>query len=231
VRVIVFDVIETLLDLQPLDPAFEAVFGDGSARQEWFQQMLQSAFVSTVTNAYRDFSVLGRCALAMTAERRGVQLSLDDQQRILGTIRQLPPRPDSIDGLSRLRDAGLRLAALSNSTAEVVEAQLQYAGLRGFFEQALSADLAKRLKPAREAYHMAAERLGVQPSNLRLVATHAWDVTGAIRAGCAAAFVTRPGMVLDPAGEVPDVVGGDLREVADKIIAHERAEFGSDAAP
>jgi 2-haloacid dehalogenase len=230
-RVQVFDVIETLLDLQALDPAFEAVFGDRGVRQEWFQQMLQSAFVSTVTNAYRDFTVLGRGALAMTAERRGVQLSQDDQQRILGTVRQLPPHPDVIEGLSRLRDAGFRMAALSNSTAEVAEAQLRYAGLRGFFEQALSADLAKRLKPAREAYHMAAERLAVEPSNLRLVATHAWDVTGAIRAGCAAAFLTRPGMVLDPAGEKPDVVGGDLREVADKIIAREGAEFGSASAP
>jgi len=143
----------------------------------------------------------------------------------------LPPHPDVIEALGRLRDAGFRVAALSNSTAEVVEAQLQYAGLRGFFEQALSADLAKRLKPAREAYRMAAERLGVEPANLRLVATHAWDVTGASRAGCAAAFVTRPGMVLDQAGEEPDVVGGDLRDVADKIIARERAEFGSAAAP
>ena len=222
-RVLLFDVIETLLDLQALDPAFEAVFGDRGVRQEWFQQMLQSAFVSTVTNAYRDFSVLGRGALTMTAERRGVQLSQDQQQRILGTLRQLPSHPDVVEGLSRLRDAGFRMAALSSSTAEVVEAQLQHAGLRGFFEQTLSADVAKRLKPAREAYHMAAERLGVEPSNLRLVAIQAWDVTGAIRSGCVAAFVTRPGMVLDPAGEEPDVVGGDLREVADKIIARERA--------
>jgi 2-haloacid dehalogenase len=162
----------------------------------------------------------------MTAERRGLQLSQDDQQRILGTLRQLPPHLDVIEGLSRLRDAGFRMAALSNSTAEVAEGQLQYAGLRGFFEQALSADLAKRLKPAREAYHMTAERLGVEPGNVRLVATHAWDVTGAIRAGCTAAFVNRPGMVLDPAGEKPDVVGGDLRDVADKIIARERAGSG-----
>src|SRR5258708_34404728 len=93
-RVQVFDVIETLPDLQALDPAFEAVFGDRGVREEWFQQMLQSAFVSTVTNAYRDFSVLGRGALAMTAVRRGVKLSQVDQHRILSTLRQLPPHPD-----------------------------------------------------------------------------------------------------------------------------------------
>jgi DNA-binding response OmpR family regulator len=62
-RVLVFDVIETLLDPQALDPAFESVFGDRGVRQQWFQQMLQSALVSTVTGGYRDFTQLGRAAL------------------------------------------------------------------------------------------------------------------------------------------------------------------------
>ena len=221
-RVLAFDVIETLLDLQALDPTFEAVFGERGVRQEWFQQMLQSAFVSTVTDAYRDFGQLGRGALEMTAKRRGVELSPDDQQRILSTMRQLPPHPDVIEGLSQLREAGFRMAALTNSNPEVAEAQLEHTGLRQFFEQALSADMAKRLKPACEAYHLAAQRLGVEPGNIRLVACHAWDVTGAIRAGCAAAFVARPNMVLDPAGEQPDVIGADMRDVADLIVARER---------
>jgi 2-haloacid dehalogenase len=223
-RVLVFDVIETLLDLRALDPAFAAVFGDAGVRQQWFQQMLQSALVSTVTGTYRDYTQCGRAALEMTARRRGLELSPDDQQRILGTIRKLPAHPEVVDGLSRLRDAGFRMAALTNSTAEVAEAQLTHAGLREFFEQALSADMARRLKPAREAYHLAAQRLSVQPAEIRLIACHAWDVTGALRAGCAAAFVARPGsgMVLDPTGEQPDVVGADLREVAEGIIARER---------
>ena len=221
-RVLVFDVIETLLDLKALDPAFASVFGDTVVRQQWFQQMLQSALVSTVTGAYRDFTQIGRAALEMTAQRRGVSLSQADQQRILGTVRQLPAHPDVSEALRRLKDAGFRLAALTNSTAEVAEAQLSQAGLRDFFEQALSADMAKRLKPAREAYLLAAERLGVEPGGVRLIAAHAWDVTGAMRAGCAAAFVARPNMVLDPAGEQPDIVGSDLREVAEGIIARER---------
>jgi 2-haloacid dehalogenase len=36
--------------------------------------------------------------------------------------------------LERLRAAGLRLAALTNSTAEVAEAQLSHAELSGLFE-------------------------------------------------------------------------------------------------
>jgi len=82
--------------------------------------------------------------------------------------------------------------------------------------------MAKRLKPAAEAYHMAAQRLGIQPGDVRMIAAHAWDITGAIRAGCAAAFIARPGMVLDPAGEQPDIVAADLREAAEQIILHDR---------
>jgi 2-haloacid dehalogenase len=54
-RVCVFDVNETLLDLAALDPHFERVFGDASVRRLWFNQMLQSALVATVTDAYTTF--------------------------------------------------------------------------------------------------------------------------------------------------------------------------------
>jgi 2-haloacid dehalogenase len=69
---------------------------------------------------------------------------------------------------------------------------------------------------------MAAERAGVAIGEVRLIAAHAWDVAGALRAGCAAAFVARPGKVLDPLAERPDVVGADLAEVADRILAVDR---------
>jgi 2-haloacid dehalogenase len=136
-------------------------------------------------------------------------------------MRELPPHPEVADSLDRLRDAGLRLATLTNSTQQVAEAQMESSRLRGYFEHILSADTVKRLKPAPEPYRMAAESFGVEIGEIRLVAAHSWDVAGALRAGCAAAFVARPGMVLDPLVERPDVVGEDLREVADRILEAE----------
>jgi 2-haloacid dehalogenase len=217
-RVCVFDVNETLLDLGALDPHFERIFGDAGVRRAWFGQLLQSALVATVTDAYSDFGKIGGAALEMTAERQGVTLSVEDKRQILGGMRELPPHPEVAESLSRLRDAGLRLATLTNSTQQVAEAQMENSGLRGYFEQLLSADTVRHLKPAPEPYRMAAQTLGVDVGEIRLVAAHAWDVAGALRAGCAAAFVARPGMVLDPLVERPDVVGADLREVADRIL-------------
>jgi 2-haloacid dehalogenase len=221
-RVCVFDVNETLLDLGALDPHFERAFGNAGVRRAWFLQLLQSALVATVTGAYSDFGTFGGAALEMVAEREGVDLSGEDQQKILGGMRELPPHPEVAESLNRLRKAGLRLATLTNSTKQVAEAQMENSGLRDYFEQILSADDVKRLKPAPEPYHMAAESLGVELGEVRLVAAHAWDVAGALRAGCAAAFVARPGMVLDPLVERPDVVGANLREIADQILKIER---------
>ena len=217
-RVCVFDVNETLLDLGALDPYFERIFGNASVRQAWFGQFLASWLTMTVIGDYWAFGTIGGTALEMVAERQGVNLSDEDKQQILSGMQELPPHPEVDESLSRLREAGIRLAALTNSTQQVADAQIENAGLQGHFEQVLSADTVKRLKPAPEPYRMAADSLGVELGEVRLVAAHAWDVAGAIRAGCAAAFVARPGMVLNPLVERPDVVGADLREVADRII-------------
>ncbi len=218
-RVCVFDVNETLLDLAALDPHFERIFGDAAVRRLWFSQMLQSALVATVTDAYTTFGEAAGAALQMTAERQGVEVSDEDRQSIVGGLRELPPHPEVADALDRLRDAGFRLATLTNSTQEVAEAQIRNSGLADRFEEVLSADTARRLKPAPAPYRMAARKLGIPERELRLVAAHAWDIAGALRAGCAAAFVTR--QPFDPLVERPDVVGKDLGEVADGIIAAE----------
>jgi 2-haloacid dehalogenase len=83
----------------------------------------------------------------------------------------------------------------------------------------LSVDGPRRLKPAPEVYRYAASELRAPIGELRLIACHAWDVTGAMRAGATAAFIGRPGQVLDPLGETPDIVAPDLIAAADALIA------------
>jgi 2-haloacid dehalogenase len=222
-HVCVFDVNETLLDLTALDEHFASVFGNAGVRQAWFAQMIQSALVATVTDAYTNFGTIGGAALDMIAARRGTVLSSTDRAQLLGGMRTLPAHPEVAESLARLQRAGLRLAALANSTLVVATDQLTHAGLAGYFEQILSADMVRRLKPAPEPYQMAAERMGVAIGDIRMIAAHAWDIAGARRAGCAAAFVARPGMVLDPLALPPDIVGANLREVADQILGLELA--------
>jgi 2-haloacid dehalogenase len=217
--VCVFDVNETLLDLGELDGSFERLFGDPGVRQAWFGQLLQSAMVATITDSYQDFGTIGRAALDMTAARLGVELSDRDREAVVAGMTRLPAHPEVPGALRRLQEGGLRLAALTNSTERVARAQLEFAGVVDRFEAVLSADAVRRLKPAPEPYRMAAERLGVDPAEVLLVAAHAWDVAGALRAGCQAAFVARPGKVPDPLVEPPTLVVADLDELAARLLA------------
>jgi 2-haloacid dehalogenase len=220
-RILVFDVNETLLDLSALDSLFERTFGDRAARQEWFATVLLYSQTTTIAGPYADFTAIGQAALNMTAEARQVRLSERDREEIGRAVLSLPVHADVRGALDRLRAAGFRMVTLTNSAPAAVAQQLEAAGVRTYFERLFSVDAVRRFKPAPEVYALATRELGVPADRLRLIAAHAWDILGALRAGWAAAFVARPGKVLYPGGPQPDIVESDLLSVADRIIAVE----------
>lgn len=223
-KVLVFDVIETLLDLNALSPRFEKAFGTNRALDEFFAQMLQSAFAITAAGSYTDFGSVAKAALGMVAERRGITMTSDGMMQILSGLRSLPAHPEVATSLRQLKDAGFRTAALTNSALPVLEAQVANAGLKEYFDALLTVDTVKRFKPAPEVYRAAAKSLGVTTTDIRMIAAHSWDVGGAMQAGCSAAFVARPGMVLDPLFAKPDIVGKDLQQVADLILNKDQSK-------
>jgi 2-haloacid dehalogenase len=219
IRVIAFDVNETLLDLSVLDEPFADVFGDAALRQAWFQSMLQLSFVGGLTGRYVDFTMAQRAALRMLAVRTGVEVDDATVDRIVGAMGRLPPHPEVPGALARLREAGCRQVALTNSPQATARAQIENAGLLALFDDVLSADTVRELKPGPRPYRLVAERMGVDIGEVMLVAAHAWDVSGALAAGARAAFVARPGMVPSPLGDQPELVAGDLAELADLLLA------------
>jgi len=220
-RILVFDVNETLLDLSALEPHFERVFGDKTMLREWFNQVIQFAEALTLAGDYRNFGEVARAALEMTAQGHHIQISSEDAQQIIGGIRTLPAHREVPNALRHLQHAGFRMVTLTNSPPAVVDAQMQSAGLQQFLERNFSVETVRKYKPAPEPYHMVAAELGVPIDQLRMIAAHAWDVGGAMRAGCSAAFVGRPGKAPFRLFPVPDISGSDLNEVAEAIVQKE----------
>ena len=220
-KVIAFDVNETLLDLSRLDGPFEELLGSAALRGQWFAQMLQLSFVGGLTGEYVDFSTAQHAALLMIAERHGRTVTDEDATAMVNRMSSLPAHPEVAEALARLRATPLKVVALVNSLASVGEAQLTNAGIREYFDQVISADSVKHLKPAPEPYQAVARAFDVDLADVRLVAAHSWDVSGALAAGCKAAFVARPGMVVSPIGERPDIIGPDIAAVVYQIIARD----------
>jgi 2-haloacid dehalogenase len=218
--ILVFDVNETLLDLKALDPLFKEIFGDVSVRQQWFNQFIHNAFLSVITDSYKPFGEIGLSALEMIAERKNTKINSIDKMRIMTGIKNLPPHDEVPKALKQLKEAGYRMVTLTNSTQEVALIQIQNAGLSEYFERIFSADSVKMLKPAKKPYGFVAKDLNVEMKDLMLIASHAWDIAGAMKSGYKAAFIARPGAVLDPLMPKPDIDGKDLHEVAQKIIRY-----------
>ncbi len=220
--VIAFDVNETLLDLGALDAPFEELLGAAGLRAQWFAQMLQLSFVGGLTGEYVDFSTAQRAALHMLAERQGKSVSDEQAQAMVDRMSSLPPHPEVADALARLRaQTPLKVVALTNSVEAVAEAQLRNAGIHDHFDRVISADSVRALKPAPAPYRAVAEACAVEIDQVRLVAAHAWDISGALAAGAKAAFVARPGMVLSPLGPQPDIVAADIAAVVEEIVGRD----------
>jgi 2-haloacid dehalogenase len=218
-RALVFDVNETLLDLSTLDVLFEELFGTAEVRREWFALAIHTALVTTATRRYESFADLAAACFESLAARSALPITPADRDRLARAMAELPPHPDVPAALAALRERGNRLAALTNNPLALVRAQFRHAGLTSLFDEVLSADEVRRLKPAPEPYHHAADRLGVDIGELMLVAAHGWDCAGARAAGARAALVRRGGAAPLPAGLPPDLVVPGLAELVAELSA------------
>jgi 2-haloacid dehalogenase len=218
-RILVFDVNETLLDIEVLNPFFARAFGDARVMRQWFAELILYSQALSLSGGYTDFGKLSVAVLHMVARIRHVALDDADIEEFAETMRSLPPHPEAAEALERLGQAGFRIVTLTNSAPQAGKALLEKAGLSHYFERLFSVDEVKRYKPSPQTYGLVAKELGVKPETLRLIAAHTWDTLGASAAGYAAALVTRPGNAPLLVGDQPDIVEPDLIAVANRIIS------------
>lgn len=220
-RIIVFDVNETLLDIDILKPFFERTFGDARVMRQWFAELILYSQALTLSGSYTEFGKLAVAVLSMVAQIRGVSLEAGDIEDFKDHMRRLPAHQDAVAALEILRDAGFRMVTLTNSSPDAGNSALDKAGLAHYFEKQFSTNSVKRFKPAAETYRSVETVLGTGAGSLRLVAAHPWDILGAIAAGWKAALVTRPGNAPLAFGDQPDIIENDLLAVAHRITSND----------
>jgi 2-haloacid dehalogenase len=219
---IVFDVNETLLDLTTMDPTFERIFHDKGAMRLWFANLIMYSTALTVAGYYVPFTDIGSAVMKMLADTRGIRIGDADKEELFEKFSTMPPHPEVPRALQKLRAAGFRLFTLTDNLPEVQTRQLEHGRIVDFFERRFSADGVKHHKPSRHAYAYVERELGVDPSQLCLIACHTWDTLGAVAAGWKAALIKRVGNDVLGVGPQPQIVGAHLDDVADQLIAGAR---------
>jgi len=216
---IVFDVNETLLDLQTMEPIFERIFGQRQAMRLWFANFIMYSAALTVAGCYVPFTDIGAAVMKMLADVHGIKIGDADKKELTEKFSTMPPHPEVPAALHKLRDAGFRLFTLTDNLLEVQTRQLERGGIVNLFERRFSADGAKHHKPSREAYAYVEKELGAAPERFCMVACHTWDTLGAVAAGWQAALIKRVGNDVLEVGPQPHIVGNDLNDVVDQLIA------------
>jgi 2-haloacid dehalogenase len=217
--IVVFDVNETLLDLDSMNPIFERIFNDPAAMRLWFADLILYSEALTLAGVYVPFTDIGAAVLDMLAATRGITVSDADGAELTNRFAAMPPHPEVPAALRRLRDHGFRLFTLTDNTLEISGRQLERGGIIEEFERRFSVDeTVRRHKPAPEAYHSVTAALDIEPGDMCMVASHVWDTIGAQAAGCQAGLILREGNAPLGVGPQPDYIGKDLDAIADQLI-------------
>ncbi len=118
-----------------------------------------------------------------------IQLADDITTALNQAWHRLDPWPDSVSGLTRLRDRFI-VAPLSNGNISLLLDMAKNAGLP--WDAILGAEPVRAYKPTPDAYLRTADILGLEPHECMMVAAHNSDLVAAADCGFATAFVARP---------------------------------------
>jgi 2-haloacid dehalogenase len=215
---VAFDVIETLMSLEPLRARLTDIGQPPALLEAWYTRTLRDGMALSATGDYAGFTDVAEAAL-----RALTYFTISDEQvaQVMAGFNELPAFPDALPAITSLTEAGLRVACLTNGSAYLASSFVNRTGLGSGVDRVISVEEVYRWKPAGVVYRYAAEVLNVPSDRLALVAAHDWDCHGAKRAGLTTGWVSRKSGGFGAPFAAPDVVGEDLTEVAAKLLALE----------
>ena len=214
-----FDVYGTLVDPIGISKQLEEYLSDEALRvaEAWRQKQLEYTFRITCMERYADFERVTRKALDYALAVSGQELGPEQRDALMGRYDDLERFTDVEPGLQRLEEAGYAMVVFSNGTPRMIDAVIDAAGLRQYFQGFVSVDEVEAYKPSPKTYRHVARRLGLPIGDIRLVSSNPFDVIGAASAGMRAAWVDRSGGPFDTLGSPPEIVVGSLTELADAL--------------
>ncbi len=216
-----FDIYGTLVDPLEMNEHLRPVVGDDLAdrfSELWRDKQIEYTFRRALMRRYEDFGFCTHRSLIYTARVLGVELSEEDQEKLIEEYQNLRPFPDVVPGIEALKEKGHTLVAFSNGVEATARTLLERAGVLPHLDGVVSVDDLKTFKPDPEVYHYLVRRLDTMPSETWLVSSNPFDVIGAKAAGLNATWIKRkPDAQFDPWDIEPDLVAPDLEALTEKL--------------
>jgi len=221
IRAVLFDAF-ALFDLRPVRAIAERVYPEKGAMlvQVWRTRQFEYQWLRTLGERYIDFWQATEASLAFAAREVGLTLTIEKQNQLMAPYTDLVVWPDVAEVLPKIQNLGVALGILSNMTGSMLESGLAKTRLRGLFSRVISTDAVRSYKPARPAYQLGLDALGLERGEILFVAFSGWGSAGATWFGYPTYWLNRLGSTTEELDAAPLGTGGDLQALFAFLAAH-----------
>jgi 2-haloacid dehalogenase len=172
-------------------------------RQQW-----EAIQFDIIRGPYQPYKAVLAASLAAWARERNLPYHDEDGAALVRAMRSWQPFPDTIPALTRARDAGLKLAILSNTDRDIIAHSLKH--LEVPFDVIVTAEDCGSYKPSPANLQRLLAELNVPAEGVMHVAFgFKYDIGPANDAGMRSAWVNRHAEETPPGAE-PNYVWRDL---------------------
>src|ERR1700722_11206286 len=112
--VVAFDVIETLMSLEPLRERLTEIGQPAHMLEAWYTRTLRAGMALSATGDFAPFTDVSESALRGLT---GYTVSDEQVAQVMAGFSELPAFPDAVSAVSSVTEAGLRVACLTNGSA------------------------------------------------------------------------------------------------------------------
>ena len=192
VKACVFDAYGTLFDFASAARGCRDVLGEriDALTTLWRDKQLQYTWLRAVQGRHADFWQVTGDALDFTLDTMGIA-NAKLRDRLMQLYLNLDTFPEVPALLTQLRNAGFKLAILSNGSPKMLDAIVSGAKLVGVFDAIISVEDAGVYKPHQKVYQLSVDRLGISASAISFQSSNAWDAYGASSFGMQVVWCNR----------------------------------------
>lgn len=217
-RYFVFDAYGTLFDVHSAASRYSDAIGEkwGSLSQLWRTKHLEYSWIHAQTGRHISFWTLAERSLDYAiAVTGGIPEGLRD--KLLKAYRTLSAFPEVPGVLNELKNAGAKLAILTNGDRDMIDDAVASAGLVGVFDEIITVHEAGTYKPNAVVYQLALDRFGVRREDIAFQSSNRWDIAGAKAFGFTCTWINRLGLPDEYPDFPADRVFDDLRPLLQLI--------------
>lgn len=184
----------------------------------WRAKQFEYGFLLSITNSHEDFFKVTEEALDYTIENMKLQANEEQRTQILNSYLTLKPWPDSVDGLKKLKESGVRIITIANFSKKMLQANADNSQITGLFDELLSTEANGSYKPDPKAYALGLERLGLKKEEVVFAAFGGWDAYGAKNFGYPTYWVNRFNLPAEKLGSQADGTSNSFQGLLDFVL-------------